>query len=151
MYHYLVFETNNNLLTNNIGSYTVFNIPSYVNEHNWKCYNRLEYYFCKILFDVKNILFLKDIWDDVKIYTTDNINNLMKRDYVVVHYLTEEFEFSFIEHYNKPSKVLNYSQTINYYNSFKNKNHTQYLNNKNNIDIEFNNHLIDYSKEEMYI
>lgn len=138
MYHYLVFETNNNLTTDNIGKYTIFNIPAYINEYNWKGYNRLEYYFCKILFDVKNILFLSDVFENVNIYTTDNVSNILSRnEYTVIHYLTDELEFSFSEQYNKPKKLYKYSEIINFYKNYK----SCYNNSFNNM--EMNKELLD--------
>jgi hypothetical protein len=146
MYHYLVFETNNNLSTENIGKYTIFNIPAYINEYNWKKYNMLEYYFCKILFDVKNILFLSDVFENVNIFTTDDVYNILNRnEYTTIHYLTDELEFSFIEQYNKPTKVQKYSEIINFYKNYKS------CNNNNNIDKnnnkELNRELLDFHNE----
>jgi hypothetical protein len=143
MYHYLVFETNNNLLTDNIGNYTVFNIPMYINKYNWKNYSKLEYYFNEILFDVKNILFLSDVFENVNIYTIDKMEHILSRnDYTVIHYLTEEFEFSFIEQYNKPKKLYNYSEIINFYKSYKSCNNNKIFNDNFSYG-EFNGNLLD--------
>ena len=143
MYHYLVFETNNNLKTENIGKNTIFNIPAYINEKNWKKYNGLEYYFCKILFDVKNILFLSDIFENVNIYTTSDVYNILsKNDYTTIHYLTEELEFSFVEQYNKPKKLHNNSEIIIFYNNYKSCINSSFINNG-----ELNRELLDFNNE----
>jgi hypothetical protein len=145
MYHYLVFETNNNLSTENIGKYTIFNIPAYINEYNWKKYNMLEYYFCKILFDVKNILFLSDVFENVNIFTTDDVYNILNRnEYTTIHYLTDELEFSFIEQYNKPTKVQKYSEIINFYKNYKSCNNNNIDKNNNK---ELNRELLDFHNE----
>ncbi len=144
MYHYLVFETNNNLLTDNIGNYTVFNIPMYINKYNWKNYSKLEYYFNDILFDVKNILFLSDVFENVNIYTIDKMEHILSRnEYTVLHYLTEELELSFIEQYNKPKKLYKYSEIINFYKSYKSSNNNNKIFNDNFSYGEFNGNLLD--------
>jgi hypothetical protein len=143
MYHYLVFETNNKLLTNNIGYYTIFNIPSYINEYNWKRYNMLETYFCKILFDVKTILYQSDAFENVNIYTTDTIEYILyKNVYTVIHFLTDDLEFSLVEQYYKPNKLMNMFEIINFYKNYKSSFN---INDKQNK--EFNRELLDYTKE----
>ncbi len=145
MYHYLVFKTNNNLITNNIGNYTIFNIPSYINEHNWKAYSNLENYFCKILFDVKTILYQSDAFENMYIFTIDDVNEILKKkEYTVIHFLTEELEFSFVEQYYKPNKVLNLFEIISFYKNYKSSNN--YYNNKKIIN-EFNRELLDFNNE----
>jgi hypothetical protein len=146
MYHYLVFKTNNNLVTNNIGSYTIFNVPSYINEYNWKAYSNLEKYFCKILFDVKTILYQSDAFENIYIFTIDDVNEILKKkEYTVIHFLTEELEFSFLEQYYKPNKVLNLFEIINFYKNYKSSDNYKSSNKK--VINEFNKELLDFNNE----
>jgi hypothetical protein len=146
MYHYLVFKTNNNLVTNNIGIYTIFNVPSYINEYNWKAYSNLEKYFCKILFDVKTILYQSDAFENIYIFTIDDVNEILKKkEYTVIHFLTEELEFSFLEQYYKPNKVLNLFEIINFYKNYKSSDNYKSSNKK--VINEFNKELLDFNNE----